>query len=116
MPLMSCAVAFFLFAFQSSLPRQQVLELPVGSGTPWGPDDRQVDHATVAILPNLDILVSWHGLRKDLAAQYSYDLRQIEVAYLRYGPSPEHWALAELQLLGDVSHDPLVRGGECCQM
>ncbi len=100
-------LALCLLVFQQPLSRQQVLELPVGTGGPWGPDDRQADHATVAILPNLDVLVAWHGLRKDLEVQYGYDLRQVEIGYLRYDSIPERWTLSESRLLGDVFWDVL---------
>ena len=69
--------------------------------------DRDVDHATVAMNDNRDIVVTYHAQRTDIIGSGS--VQQVEFAYFKWdtGPSGEFWEHLETTIVGSIDVNPL---------
>lgn len=79
--------------------------VPLAEGA--GPQDRESDHATVAVNRRRDIAVAFHSSRRDISG--AGNMKQVEVAL--YGwRGDEEWRHLGTVVLGDIRHDPLGLG------
>lgn len=76
---------------------------PSGPSSPWGKEDRDADHAAIAMNDAGDVVVAYHTVRDD----FSPTLRQVEIAYFEYSTANDDWTLIDRSLVGDVHYSPL---------
>lgn len=85
------------------------IEVPIAEMTDAGGlpilEDRDVDHATVAMNDNRDIVVTYHAQRTDVLGSGS--VQQVEFAYFKW-TAGDVWEHLETTVLGSVDLDPLL--------
>ncbi len=86
-------------------------------GEGQGFDDRDADHATVAMNSDRDVLVAFHSSRgyrpddlDDPNKEWAGSMKQVEVALFEFTPTPggiDRWTYRDTKVVGSVEYSPV---------